>query len=549
MKKSKIMKNIVVVVVTVVMAFCTTCYADNPIVQTIFTADPAPMVHNDTCYVYTGHDEAANPSDWFNMKEWRCYSSADMVNWTDLGSPMNLKTFSWANVDAWASQCVYRNGKFYWYVCIRLEKDRFGIGVGVSDKPEGPFTDAIGKPLVAGDSFLDPTVFIDDDGQAYMYFGNGKLWMLKLNQDMISTSEPIIEIPRTAESVNSYVEAPWLHKRNGLYYLSYAGQAPGRENIRYCTSTTPTGPWKYHGVIMAEKGSSWTNHSGIADFKRKSYFVYHNGALPGGGNGCRSACVEQFKYNDDGTIPLIEMTTSGAPQIGNLNPYIRHQAEEICWEEGIKTGTSSKIGVYVTSIDDGDYIKVKGFDFGKKGAGMYTVNVACGAKSGVRKGGAIELHLDSVKGTQIGVAQISYTGGNDVWKNKTINVTGASGKHDLYLVFKGDAKTDLFDADYWKFEEKTSKHKLATINANVDNSIIDKVSGLNTTSIKVMAIYTDGTSEDVTERAKIKSNLAGIVSITNGVIAGVSNGDVSINVSYKGKCDTLNVLVNSIKIN
>src|SRR3954471_20992206 len=88
--------------------------ADNPIVQHIYTADPAPLVYNGRVYLYTGHDE--DGSTYFTMREWRVWSSADMVNWTDHGSPMSLSTFGWASADAWAGQAIFRNGKFYWYV-------------------------------------------------------------------------------------------------------------------------------------------------------------------------------------------------------------------------------------------------------------------------------------------------------------------------------------------------------------------------------------------------------------------------------------------------
>jgi len=544
MKKIRVKTTIIALFVATI--WVTTCYADNPIVQTIYTADPAPMVYNDIFYMYTGHDE--DGSGWFNMKDWRCFSTTDMANWTNLGSPMKLSTFTWASVDAWASQCVARNGKFYWYFCTRLSGDKFGIGVGVSDKPEGPYTDAIGQPLIAGNNYIDPTVFIDDDGQAYMYIGNPYLWYVKLNPDMITTSGSVVQIPETAQTLgNQYGEGPYLYKRNDLYFLIYAADDPKGEHISYSTSTTPIGPWTFRGVVMPFQGASWTNHPALCDYKGNSYFIYHNGALPGGGGGTRSVCVEQFNFTTGNRIPTINMTSTGPPQIGSLNPYIRTEAECIAWEEGVETEKSSKIGVYVTSIDDGDYIKVKGVDFDSTGAGMYSVNAACDTRLGVREGGTIELHLDSVKGAQIGVAPVSYTGGKDVWRKKTISVSGASGKHDLYLVFKGNERTDLFNADYWKFEEKTTEHTLAAIIANVDNYKIDKVSGINTTSIKVMAVYSDGTSEEVTDSAEIKPSQVGIVSIAHGVITGVSYGSVSLNASYKGKNDTLNMLVNTIR--
>lgn len=255
--------------------------ADNPIIQTIYTADPAPIVYKDTVFLYTGHDE--DGSTWYNMKDWRCYSSTDMVNWRDHGSPLAVNTFSWAWSDAWAGQCIYRKGKFYWYVPVIKKGGGRAIGVAVSDRPTGPFIDAIGRPLIA-DSEIDPTVFIDDDGQAYLYWGNPNLFYVKLNQDMISYSEDIVQAPLTATGFGSRVgvaerptqfeEAPWLCKRNGLYYMLYAaGGLP--EHIAYSTSTSPIGPWTYRDSIMTVQRVSKifsTNHEGIIDYKGNSYF-------------------------------------------------------------------------------------------------------------------------------------------------------------------------------------------------------------------------------------------------------------------------------------
>ena len=150
--------------------------AQNPIVQTCYTSDPAPMVHDGTLYVYTGHDE--DHADFFWMQEWRVYSTKDMVNWTDHGSPLAIESFDWADDRAWASQCIERNGKFYWYVCLHSKlTNTMAIGVAVGDSPTGPFKDAIGRPLYEGSwDFIDPTVFVDDDGQAYLYWGNPNVY-------------------------------------------------------------------------------------------------------------------------------------------------------------------------------------------------------------------------------------------------------------------------------------------------------------------------------------------------------------------------------------
>src|ERR1035437_583144 len=232
------------------------CSAQNPIMQTCYTADPAPMVYKDTLFLYTGHDE--DGSKYFTMKNWRCFSTTDMVNWTDHGSPLGLNNFTWAKKDAWAGQCIFRNNKFYWYVPITKNTGGMAIGIGVSDRPTGPFKDALGHPLILN-SQIDPTVFIDDDGQAYLYWGNPGLYYVKLNPDMISYSGEIVKVPLTTEGfgictdgskkITQFVEAPWLCKRNGLYYMLYAaGGIP--EHIAYSTSASPIGPWVYRDAIM-----------------------------------------------------------------------------------------------------------------------------------------------------------------------------------------------------------------------------------------------------------------------------------------------------------
>jgi arabinoxylan arabinofuranohydrolase len=426
-----------------------TARADNPIVQTIYTADPAPLVYNGRVYLYTGHDEDA--STYFTMKEWRVWSSADMVNWTDHGSPLSVATFSWAKSDAWAGQAVYRNGKFYWYVpTTNRSTGRMAIGVAVSDSPTGPFTDAIGRPLVENGE-IDPTVFIDDNGQAYLYWGNPHLSYVKLNTDMISYSGSVTQIPLTTAGFGTrsgdanrptlFEEGPWVYKRNGLYYIVFAAKCCS-EFIAYSTATGPTGPWTYRGTIMPTQGSSFTNHPGVIDFNGGSYFFYHNGALPGGGGYTRSVAVEKFNYNADGTIPTINMTTTGAPQAGTLNPYVRQEAETIAWESGVETEPSSEGGMNLGWIENGDYIKVKGVAFGT-GAASFNARVASATS-----GGRIELHLDGVNGALVGTCTVSGTGGWQTWTTVTCPVNGATGTHDLYFKYTGGSGT-LFNVNWW----------------------------------------------------------------------------------------------------
>lgn len=295
-----------------------TGFCKNPIITSIYTADPAPMVYGDTLYLYTTHDEDDLINNFYTMFNWHCYSTKDMVNWTDHGEVFSLNDIEWADDRAWAPQCIERNGKFYLYCPVHKKNGGMAISVGVSDSPTGPFKD-LGYPLVdEGDwNDIDPTVFIDDDGQAYLYFGNPELRYVLLNEDMISYDETvgIQKIPMTVESFGkgghmtgtTYAEGPWFYKRNGLYYMVYAAFAEGihQEHLAYSTSTAPTGPWVYGGVLMTEEGGTFTNHPGIADFKGHSYLFYHTGELPGGSLFHRSVCVAEFKYNENGSIDTI----------------------------------------------------------------------------------------------------------------------------------------------------------------------------------------------------------------------------------------------------
>lgn len=410
--------------------------ADNPFVQTRYTADPAPMVHEGKLYVYTSHDEDNTVNNFYTMNDWHLYVTEDMVNWTDLGSPASLDTFSWSTDNAWAPQGIYRNGKFFLYVPLNNNTGA-RIGVGVSDKVEGPFTDPLGTHLAAqGSGNIDPTVFIDNDGQAYMYWGNGTLRYVKLNENMISTSGPITNV-----DMPGFTEGPWLTKRGSLYYLIYAATS-GREKITYATSNSPTGPWTQRGDIM-DPVDTFTNHAGVVDYKGHSYFFYHNGGLPGGNDFRRSVCVEEFTYGQDGTIPKIQPTKAGPEPIETLNPFERVEAETIAYSSGLKTERCMDEGggMNVRAISNDDYIKVRNVDF-LDGVVSFEARVSSSTNDA-----RIELHLDSQTGPLLGECDVS---GASSWETTTCEVSGGEGVHDLFLVFKGGSG-DLFKFNWWKF--------------------------------------------------------------------------------------------------
>lgn len=440
--------------------------AENPIIQTMFTADPAPLVHNGVVYLYASHDE--DNAQGFTMRDWQLFTSRDMVNWTAKGTVASLKIFAWAvqDNDAWAPQVIARNGKFYLYAPVSVAGwPKNVIGVAVADRPEGPFIDVLGKPLIdKAVGYFDPTVFIDDDGQAYLYWGNPDLWYVKLNPDMISYAGPIVKVDSKPAN---YQEGPWFYKRNNKYYMAYASTCCP-EGIGYAMSDRPTGPWVYRGDIMDHNPGSTGNHPGIIDYKGHSYlfgFNYRlNFALTPIHHERRSITVTEFSYKADGGIDMLPWWDNlGAKQLETLSPYQRVEAETMAWTSrvkrgidrpfewapGVKIGKNEQVGVYVTQITDLSYIKVNGVDFGAQGAAAFTASVASGAN-----GGTIEIHLDSPEGPLLGNLAVKSTGGWNEWRTQQTAVSGATGVHDLVLVFRGADQGPLFNLDYWQFSAR-----------------------------------------------------------------------------------------------
>ncbi len=442
--------------------------AQNPIITTTFASDPAPYVHGDTVYVFTDHDE--DDALYFKMREWQLYSTTDMVNWTYRGAPISTETFQWAKQgdNAWASQAVERDGRWYWYVCAEdTTVHLHGIGVAVADRPEGPYRDALGKPLVPGGwGYIDPSVFVDDDGQAWLFWGNNGLWYAPLGRDMISLAGDIKPVAGLDDEKSfgplvmkqdyqlnkkvlktGYEEGPWVTKRGGLYYLAYAaGGVP--EHMAYSTAPSIHGPWTYRGRIMDEAENSFTIHGGNIDFKGHSYMFYHNGTAPNGGGFHRTTAVEEFTWNADGTMPFMPFTKEGVREpVGTINPYGRVEGETMAEQYGLKTDRRAAAPHYLTKVDNGDWLRLRAVDFGEGGARQLVARVAA-----VAPGATIQLHLDYLGGPLIATLPIAPTGGMNQWQEQTASVKEApTGVHDVFLLFRG-GDDELLRLDWWKLE-------------------------------------------------------------------------------------------------
>lgn len=527
-------------------------FADYPIVSYRHLADPGALVYNGRVYLYCSNDDDNVENDGYDMRSIVCVSSSDLKNWTDHGIVFQVpEGASWAQ-RSWAPSPAERDGKFYLY----FGDGGSSIGVASADSPTGPFTDPIGQRLVSSSTpgvlpaeniwIFDPMTFIDDDGQAYMYFGgNGEdnLRVIKLNEDMIS-----VDGSATQFHVPYFFEAAWMHKHNETYYFSYSTNPSNGMRIDYMTSDNPTTGFTYGGVLSPQPpNNNNNNHQAIFKFNEGWYEAYHNrivaqqAGIPTTYK--RNLCLDQFSHNEDGSIETMVNTVDGVEQVGYLNPFQRIEAETIGDQGGVETEVCSAGGLNVTNIADSEWIRVRGVDFGSTGPAAFTTSVASDIKIGSSSGESIEIRLDGVTETLIGTVPISYTGGLDVWKTETVAIEEAIGVHDVYFVFTGENSENLFNFDYWYFIEKTGVHDLLAINASVEKCKIDTVAGDDTTNITVTAIYTDGTSEDVTSETSFTFDQPNIISITDSIVTGLNYGIVTATASYNDSTDSVIVVV------
>jgi arabinoxylan arabinofuranohydrolase len=431
-------------------------FADYPIVSYRHLADPGALVYNGRVYLYCSNDDD-NPNgekSRYAMKSIVCVSSRDLKNWTDHGVVFEVpRDAAWAS-KSWAPSPAERDGKIFLY----FGNGGNGIGVAVADNPLGPFKDPIGKELVETSTpgvmpaenmwLFDPMTFVDDDGQAYMYFGgNGdnNVRVIKLNRDMISLADSAIKL-----SALNFFEASWMHKNNGIYYFSYSANPHAQMRIDYMKSTSPTSGFTYGGAISKQPPlNDNNNHQAIFKFNGEWYQAYHNRIVAKQANippiYKRNLCLDQFKHNADGTIDTMVNTVDGLAQLSYVNPFERVEAETMNAQYGINTETCKSGGMNVCNIENGDWIKVRGVNFSKN-AKSFEANVVSGSA-----GGNIEIHLDSIAGNLLGTCSVTNTNGSQNWSVQSCKLSKVKGMHDVYFVFKG-GDGNLFCFDWWKFK-------------------------------------------------------------------------------------------------
>ena len=276
-----------------------------------FSADPSPHYFNGKYYVYATDDQNNSGEKW-DSTSWRLLVSSDLANWEDKGPLLPATVFKWAaaGANAWAPEALEYKGKYYFFAPVNQTQ----IGLAVSDKPEGPFVDALGKPLVdkerdanAGAEPIDPAVFVDTDGRIYMYFGTRVPKVVELAPDLSGTRGPIRDVAVSGFPAASkpYGEAPFLHRQKskgkgvGAYYFSFSTGWPGQ--IVYATGNSPLGPFTYKGVLIDYLKIS-TNHHAILEQGGKTLLFYHDNVLPGGGSHKRSILMQEIRYDADGNM-------------------------------------------------------------------------------------------------------------------------------------------------------------------------------------------------------------------------------------------------------
>ncbi len=420
--------------------------AQNPITpEGVYFADPSAHLWNDgNLYLYGSLDESC---DYYCSWRHHVLKTDDLLSWQVdedcFASKGKADEVLYNDELLYAPDCAYKNDTFYLYYC---QPDRISAeGVAYSLHPGGPFKD--GKSMGVGKfQEIDPSVFIDDDGQAYYIWGQFSLKMAKLEPNMRELDLASLKTDVLTEKEHFFHEGAFLTKRKGIYYLVYAdiSRAGTPSCLGYATSGSVFGPYLYRGVIIDNNlcnPGNWNNHGSIAEFKNNWYVFYHRSTH--GCNKMRKACIEPISFLPDGSIPEVEMTSQGAG--GPVNAKSKIGAERACILKGnLRIHTFSEKNEVLGDINNGDKAVFKYIDF-EKGVCSISLMINPGAK-----GGRIVISSDEACHEVLADINVFPGTGNNVWQLINSDVKNIEGVHALWFSFRGDGE-ELMSLDWFEF--------------------------------------------------------------------------------------------------
>ena len=416
----------------------TSLFAQNPLVTHMYTADPTARVFNGKLYVYPSSDMVPKegvdmPS--FCMPGYHVFSLENGSTWKDHGWVLKENDNPWGEKDSyamWAPGCIERDGLYYFYFPAKAKNDKAfrRIGVGVAKKPEGPFK--FENSFIKGIEGIDPGLLLDDDGQAYIFFGGGhELKVAPLKDNMREISAPPIKVQGLPAG---YKEAAFPFKKDGKYYLTFAHVFPQEGyTIGYAISDNPLGPYVYSGKIM-DNIDNGTNHHSLVEYNGRWILFYHFWDISGF-NKLRSMCADYLTFNKDGSIKKVIPTMRGIgnPTIQDTIQVDRHNG--IYKAETAFVSGGEPNGWMVCEAHSWSNVRFNGVDFGDGRAKKIKARVASGQRAG-----NFEVRMGSQNGPLVAKFPINYTGGWDKWQTIEADIQhNAKGIHDIYVVFNGEA--------------------------------------------------------------------------------------------------------------
>ena len=424
--------------------------AQNPIIRDQFTADPSARVFDGRIYLYPSHDilagEGRGRPGWFCMEDYHVFSSPNLTDWTDHGAIVSQNKVDWVDSSSysmWAPDCIEKNGKYYFYFPARSKsgQPRWGmaIGVAVSDNPYGPFQPQT-EPI-EGVVGIDPNVFIDKDGQAYLYWALRHIFVARLNDNMLELdSEPLIIENLPDKGLK---EGPFLFRRNDIYYLTYPHVEDTTERLEYAISDHPMGPFQVTGVIMDELPACWTNHQSIIEFNNQWFLFYHGSDLSPRFDKNRSTRIDSLFFNEDGTIKKVIPTLRGVG-ITDASRKIQIDRYSRISDEGASVvflDTLDTFKGWKTILDTANaWIQYNRVDFGS--IKLKSVQVRAFSETG----GMIQIRLNKTDGPVI--AKVKVSKGNE-WKLVRSRVSEFQpGIHNLVV----KSKNNHVEIDWVRFQ-------------------------------------------------------------------------------------------------